>query len=142
MSILVHAPVPHLGKFKLPFDDAELMPHLRPRSGFVSVSAAFGLREIFGAWCEVGDGFRLAGVRRITPHPSLFRMKQIRGNLGIMYVGRSGNHRVDEFGAAVDVDVHTETPVIAPASTALSKPLPEKESWHIKIALRLAFPIL
>ena len=116
MSILVHAAISHFGKSKLPFDDAELMFHLGSDSGFVPipgalvlgqlpVAAALGLGEILGSWRVVGNSLPLAGVRGITPYSGLFSMKQIRENLGVVYVGRSSDHRVDKLRTAVDADV-------------------------------------
>jgi hypothetical protein len=139
MSIFVQPTIPHFGESKLSFDDAELMLHLRPDPRFVPipgalfvgqlpVSATLGLGEVPGPWCVIGYGFLLAGIGRIAPYSCLFAMQEIREHLGVVYIGRSGDDRMDEFCAAVDADMglHPEVPLVALARLA-----------HLRVALFL-----
>ena len=68
------------------FDDAKLVFHLCPDSGHVPVpgalfigqrlvAATVGLCEVLCAWRAIGNGFFLAGIGGIAPHPGFLPMK-------------------------------------------------------------------
>ena len=89
MSILVQAPVPHLGEPELPFDNAKLVFDFGPDPGLVpvpaslvisqrSVAAALRLGKVPGAWGVFSNRFFLAGIGGIAPRPSFFPVQQVR----------------------------------------------------------------
>ncbi len=142
MSILVEAAVPHFGEPELPLDNTKLVFHLCPDAGLVPVpgalvisqcpvAAALGLGEVFCLWRAIGDGFSLAGIGGIAPHPGLFPVQQVRQYLGVVYVGRGGDHRMNQLGAAVyaDMGLHAEVPLVARASGASPGRAPSSCSW-------------
>src|SRR3990167_265231 len=98
MRIFLQAPIANLAKSKLPLDDAELVLNLGPDARFsaifgalflrqLTVAAALSLGEILGTRCFILDGLGLSAVGRVAPHTRLIAIKQIRQNLGIVYVG-------------------------------------------------------
>ena len=139
MSILVQPTVSNFRESELPFDDAKLVLHFRPNSGLVPVpaalvisqrpvAAALRLSEVLGPWRAISNGLFLSGIGRITPYPGFLPMKQVRQHLGIVHVGRGGDHRMNKLCATVhtDVGLHPEVPLIALAGLV-----------HIRVALLL-----
>ncbi len=139
MSIFVQPTIPHFRESKLAFDDTELVFHLCPDAGFVSVpgsfifsqfsvAAALRLSEVFGSWGVIGYCLPLTAVRRISPYARFLTMEQIGKNLRIVDVSRCCDHGMNELCATVDTDVglHAEIPLIAFARLA-----------HLRVALFL-----
>ena len=139
MSIFIQPTVSHLRESKLAFDDAELVFHLCPDAGLVSVlrplcfgqfpvAAALCLGEVSGPGRVIRHCLSLTAVRRIAPYAGFLTVKQVGQNLGIVNIGRCRDYGVNELGAAVDTDVgfHAEVPLIAFARLT-----------HLRIALFL-----
>jgi hypothetical protein len=57
----------------------------------------------------------LATVRLIAPHARLFAMQKIGQHRAVGDIGRRGDDRVDQLGAAVDAEMrlHAEIPLVA-----------------------------
>ena len=126
MSVLVEPALAHLGEAEEPLDDADRMFDLGPHFGLGAVFrpldfvddtavAVAAIDEILGLWCALSDHRPLATVGLITPHPGLVAMQQIGQYRAFSDIGRGGDHRMDQLGAAVDTNMrlHAEVPLVA-----------------------------
>lgn len=125
MSVFRQPTVADFVKAKLPLDNPELMLHTCPDARLVpvfralvfsqlSVAAAFGLGKVLSKGGVIGDRLLLAGVGGVAPNPGFFAVKQVRQDLGVVYVGRCRDHRVNEPGFTVDANMrlHAEIPLV------------------------------
>src|SRR5690606_19041594 len=73
------------------------------------------LRKVTRMSGALANHFALTAIGRVAPHPTLFSMQQVGQCLAVVYVGRAGNHRVDQLAATVHTDVclHAEVPLIS-----------------------------
>ena len=126
MSVFRQPTVADFVEAKLPFDNAELMFHTCPDARLVpvfralffsqlSVATAFGLGKVLSAGRVIGNGLPLASIGGVAPNSGFFAVKEVRQDLGIVYVGRCRDNRVNESGFAVDADMrlHAEIPLVA-----------------------------
>jgi hypothetical protein len=77
--------------------------------------AVAAIDEVLGLRCMPPDYRFLAAIRLITPHAGLFAMQEMRQYRAVGDIGRCGDHRMDQLGAAVDpkMRLHPEVPLIA-----------------------------
>ncbi len=126
MGILLQASVADLDEAELPFDHAEQVFDTSPDSGFGAVAFAICFTEwmagvalvmgkVLGVRRVLQDGLRLPSIGAVAPYPGFLPMQQIGQRLGVMGIGRGGEHRVNQFGMAVypDMGLHAEVPLVA-----------------------------
>ena len=125
MGVLLKTPVADLGETEDAFDDAEGVLHAAADLRLHAVTSALNLvydalvpsaavGEVAGLGGVLPEDFGLALIGRVAPHPGLLPMEQIGQDRGVMDVGGSRHHGVDDLGLAVDPDVglHAEVPLV------------------------------
>jgi hypothetical protein len=116
MRILLQSAVAHLGKAEHPLADPDRVLDPGPHFGLGAVFrpldlihdaavAVAAIDEIPGLGSVLPDHRALAAVGLITPHAGLVAMQQLGQYRAVGDIGRRGDNRVDQLGAAVDPEM-------------------------------------
>jgi len=126
VGVLCKPPVPDLAETEDTFEYKEGMFHPGANPGLGPVCGTFFIRErpsshglLMGKVTRTrsasADYTALAGIGRVSPDTCLASMEEVWEDLAVMHIGRCGDYRVDEFGAAVHsyMGLHAEVPLLA-----------------------------
>jgi len=80
----------------------------------VTITIAFLDSKVLGLWRMFAEHLILSAIGRIAPDAGFLSMQQVRQELAVMDIGRSGCNRMDQFCPAVYANVcHSEAPLVA-----------------------------
>jgi len=126
VGVLCKPPVPDLAEAEDTFEYKEGMFHPGTHLGLGPVRGTFFIREwppahgfLMGKVPRTRSAsaydITLSGICRVSPDTCLAPMEEVWEDLAVMHIGRCGNYRVDEFGAAVHpyMGLHAEVPLLA-----------------------------